>query len=184
MYIKKFNTNKKKHTHKRVSTKEELNMFLPLQSWHLPYKGLPKVVLSMTIVTATALLFQTLEITQTGSFQTNSVDRTSALKEPTTTSAQRPMADVFQVWCCDLLLCFPDTWRQRPWVASFDCWEDLILLRGALCPSECFFMKLLTRGSPSSNEGLWKPSLPLLSLRRGGGICTIKLPVLGPYSNF
>lgn len=126
MYIKKLNTNKKKHTQKRVSAKEELNMFLHLHSWHLPSKGLPKVVLSMAIVTATALLFQTLEITQTRSFQNNSVDHTSALEEPTTTSAQSPMAGVFQVWCCDMLLCFPDTWRQRPQAATFDCGKNLV----------------------------------------------------------
>lgn len=85
MYIKKLNTNRKKTTHEKGVSAEELNMFLHLQSWSLPSQGLPKVVLSMATVLATALLFQTLEITPTKSFHTKSVDHASALKEPGTT---------------------------------------------------------------------------------------------------
>lgn len=114
-------------------------------SWHLPPKGLPKVVLSMATVTATALFFQTLEITQTKSFQTKSADHTSAFREPTTSSGQGAMPGVLHVWCCDSLLCFPDIWRQRPQAASFGCREDLIMLSGDLCPSECFFSKVVDK---------------------------------------
>lgn len=88
--------------------------------------------------------FQTLEIVLSKSFETKSAYHTSALKEPTTASAQVPMPGAFQVWCCDLLLCFPDAWRQRPRAASFECWEDEVM-SGALCPSKCFFSKAIDK---------------------------------------
>lgn len=123
-----------------------MNIFLHLQSWRLPSRGLPKLVLSMAAVTATTLLLPDLEIILSKSFQTESVYHTSALKEPATASAQVPMPGAFQVWCCDLLPCFPDAWRQRPRAASFECWDDLVMLSGALCPSKCFFSKAINKG--------------------------------------
>lgn len=56
MYIKKLNTQKKKTHKRRVSAKEELNKVSHLQSWSLPSRGLPEVVLSMAAVMPTTLL--------------------------------------------------------------------------------------------------------------------------------
>lgn len=91
--------------------------------------------------------------------------------------------------CSSGLLCFPGVWRGGPQAAIFDCCKDLEMLSDVLHLSKCFvgqaYGNPFGQGkSPSSNVGLWKPSLPLLSLGSRGGRSTNKLLLLELYCNF
>lgn len=57
---------------------------------------------------------------------------------------------------------------KRPWAGSFDCWEDLVMLSGALCPSECFFSTAVDRGRSFITCGIMEaiPASPEPQKRR------------------